>query len=208
MSPEQAPRHLLRSSDSITATFMVFAEATGVILMFLAQVKTQVLNTYRSSLCLANLFNAQFSWRPGRVAFVVLANIIALLMLYEHILEFVEAWIKPLSVLLSSLASVIIVDYFVVSPRLNTAKRDKAINWAAVISIIAAVVLAHWELRPVISIQVITSIGSVVVLYPLLRMMVFALNPSEDTFVSNGPASTNPQDFSMHTPIHVRQIAG
>jgi cytosine/uracil/thiamine/allantoin permease len=78
-----------------------------------------------------------------------------------------------LGVLLSSLASVIIVDYFVVSPRLNTAKSDKAKNWAAVISIIAVMGLAHWVLRPVISIQVITSIGSVVVLYPLLRMMVF-----------------------------------
>ena len=95
---------MLQSPDSIGATFMVFGGLLGFLLMLLAQAKAQVLNSYSSSLCIANLFDALLRWRPGRVFFVILANIIALLMLYGHILEFVEAWIKLLGVLLSALA--------------------------------------------------------------------------------------------------------
>ncbi len=95
-----AHQQVLQSPDSIAATFMVFAGLLGFVAMIFAQVKTQVLNTYSASLCITNLFDALFSWRPGRVTFVVLANIIGLILLYGHILELVEQWIKLLGVFL------------------------------------------------------------------------------------------------------------
>ncbi len=173
MSLAEARAHVLRSPDSIAATFMVFAGTTGFVLMFLAQAKAQVLNTYSSSLCLANLLDAAFRWRPGRVICVVLANVIALFMLYGHILELVEAWIKLMGVLLSSLATVVIVDYFFVARRLPRQRLAEDVNWAGVISIVSAVILAHWVLKHWMPVEVVTSIASVSVIYPLLRLGVF-----------------------------------
>ena len=169
-----ARQQVLKSPDSIAAAFMVFGGVFGFLLMILAQAKAQVLNTYSSSLCLANLFDALLGWRPGRIIFVVLANIIALVMLYGEILHFVEEWIRLLGVLLSALAATIILDYYVVSPRLNTVPDESAaVNWAGVIAIIAAVFCAHWVLKPYQPIEVLNSLACVAVVYPLLRLTLF-----------------------------------
>jgi len=175
MPLEQARQQVLQSPDSIGATFMVFGGLVGFVLMLLAQAKAQVLNSYSSSLCIANLFDALLRWRPGRPFFVVLANIIALLMLYGHILEFIEAWIRLLGVLLSALAGVIIMDYYVVGPRLKRAGQvalDEAVNWSGVITIIVAVLLAHYVLQPYLRIEVLGSLICVATLYPLLRLVI------------------------------------
>jgi cytosine permease len=173
LSVGMAHQQVLKSPDSIAATFMVFGGVLGFLLMILAQAKAQVLNTYSSSLCLANLFDAVFNWKPGRITFVILANIIALIMLYGEILHFVEAWIRLLGVLLSALAATIIMDYYVVSRRLKQSTEELAIvNWAGVISILAAVYSAHWLLKPYQPIEVLTSLACIAVLYPLLRLKV------------------------------------
>ncbi len=185
MDPAAAQAQVLQSPDSIAATFMVLSGALGFILMLLAQAKAQVLNTYSSSLCIANLADALFRWRPGRVVFVVLANAIALAMLYGHILEMVETWIKLMGVLLSALASVIIMDYYFVGPRLasdnqHTTREDlghsvfqEPVNWSGVIAIIAAAAIAHFMLRNYFKLEVLSSIASVVCIYPLLRLRLF-----------------------------------
>ena len=185
MDPDMAKARVLQSPDSIAATFMVFGGLVGFILMLLAQAKAQVLNSYSSSLCIANLADAVFRWRPGRVAFVVLANVIALVMLYGHILELVEAWIQLMGVLLSALASVIIMDYYFVGPRLATGnvvqegtggeglvREDdgESVNWSGVIAIFTAVIVAHFVLRDYFRLEVLTSILCVVCVYPLLRL--------------------------------------
>lgn len=172
LTVEAARQQVLRSPDSIAATFMVFGGVIGFLLMLLAQAKAQVLNTYSSSLCIANLLDALLGWRPGRLAFVVLANVIALVMLYGEILHFVEEWIKLLGVLLSALGAVIITDYYVVAPRLGASSAQSPVNWAGVLTIIAAVLVAHWLLRPWVPVEVLSSLGCVVVIYPLLRLTV------------------------------------
>lgn len=179
MPAEQAREQVLRSPDSIAATFMVFGGLLGFLLMVLAQAKAQVLNSYSSSLCIANLFDALLRWRPGRLFFVILANIIALLMLYGYILEFVEAWIQLLGVLLSALAGTIIMDYYIVGPKLMRAgftQLDEVVNWSGVVTIIAAVILAHFVLQPYLRIEVFGSLLCVAALYPLLRLVI--LRPS------------------------------
>ncbi|KAA3628647.1 MAG: purine-cytosine permease-like transporter, partial [Proteobacteria bacterium] len=173
MTPEQAGAQVLRSPDSIAATFIVFGGLTGFVLMLLAQAKAQVLNTYSSSLCIANLFDALFRWRPGRVFFVIVANAIALAMLYGHILEFVEAWIKLLGVLLSALAGIIIMDYYVVRPALEQAGDQpvgESVNWAGVATLAIAILCAHVLLRPYFELEVVTSLACVGIFYPLLRL--------------------------------------
>jgi cytosine permease len=171
LAENAARQRLLQSPDSIAATFMVFGGAVGFLLMILAQAKAQVLNNYSSSLCIANLFDALFRWRPGRLTFVVLANVIALIMLYGKILHFVEDWIKLLGVLLSALAATIIADYYVVRPRLPAVADEPAgVNWAGVTSIVVAVVCAHWLLKAWQPVEVLTSLVCVALLYPALRL--------------------------------------
>lgn len=174
MTQAQAHRQVLQSPDSIAATFMVFGGALGFLLMLVAQGKAQVLNTYSSSLCLSNLFDALSGWRPGRFAFVVLANVIAIGLLYGHLLEFVEAWIRLLGVLLSSLAGVIIADYYLVAPRLAAipARLDEPINRAGVLTIVVAVISARVLVKPWQPVEALTALATVAVVYPLLRLTV------------------------------------
>ena len=174
LDAEEARRQVLESPDSIAATFMVFGGIIGFALMILAQAKAQVLNTYSSSLCIANFFDALFKWRPGRVTFVVLANVIGLALLYGQILEFVEQWIRLMGVLLAALAGTIIMDYYVVSKRVADDPAAPAdVNWAGVISILVAVYLAHWLLAPFLRVEVLTSLACVALLYPALRLTLF-----------------------------------
>ncbi len=173
LSEAAAQRQLLQSPDSIAATFMVFGGAAGFLLMILAQAKAQVLNNYSSSLCIANLFDALFRWRPGRLAFVVLANVVALAMLYGKILQFVEDWIRLLGVLLGALAATIIADYYFVKPRLGEGGDGPGgVNWAGVTSILTAVLCAHWLLKAWQPVEVLTSIACVTLLYPALRLTI------------------------------------
>jgi cytosine permease len=190
LSAAAARHQILRSPDSIAATFMVLGGGGGFVLMLLAQAKAQVLNTYSSSLCITNLFDALFRWRPGRITFVVLANVIALLMLYGQILHIVEEWIKLLGVLLSALAGVIVMDYYVVAPRLREPPGQEGgpVNWAGVLTIIGAVLFAHVLLKPYFPVEVLSSLGCVAVLYPLLRLTVFrpALRSDAARFPTSG----------------------
>lgn len=178
LSMPEARQMVLKSPDSIAAAFMLFGGSIGFILMIVAQAKAQVLNCYSASLSLTNFFDALFSWRPGRLVFVVLANIIALLMLYGHLLELVEAWISLLGVLLSTLSGVILLDYFFVNPRLENKRAapegSETINLAGVITIISSVVMAHYVMRDIIAIEVLSSCLTVLILYPLLRLTVFS----------------------------------
>ena len=166
----------LVSPSSVASTFIIFGGVTGAVLMVLAQSKAQVLNTYSGSLALTNLFDAAFGWRPGRVTFVVLANLIGLVMLYGKLLALVNSWITILGVLTTSLAGVIAADYFIVergrrqSP--STERRPEAVNWAGVVTIIAGTGLAHYVLREVIRIEFFTSLLASLTLYPLLRLTV------------------------------------
>ena len=172
---EQARQQVLQSPDSIGATFMVFGGLLGFLLMLLAQTKAQVLNSYSSSLCIANLFDALLRWRPGRVICVILANIIALVMLYGHILDFVESWIQLLGVLLSALGGTIIMDYYFVGPKLKRMQRaqvDEVVNWSGVVTIIVSVLLAHYVLQSYLRIEVLGSLLCVAILYPLLRLVI------------------------------------
>jgi len=174
MGLAQAQHEILKNPGSIAATFIVFGGFIGFLLMLVAQAKAQVLNTYSSSLCIANLADALLNWRPGRLYFVVIANIIALLMLYGQLLELVEAWIRLMGVLLSSLSGVIIADYYLVKPVLEKRTGRPAdietVNWAGVVTIVVAVLAAHYLLRTLQPVEVLSSLAITLLLYPLLKL--------------------------------------
>jgi cytosine permease len=177
MSRAAAAQATLQSPDSITAAFVVFGGAFGALLMVLAQSKAQVINTYSASLSLSNLFDA-LNWRPGRLVFVILANLIGLLMLYGQILALVNSWITILGVLTTAFAGVIVADFFIVRRILRAGDvavtgAAEAVNWAGVLTAIAAVLIAHYGLSRYVPVEFFSTLLICVVLYPALRMTVF-----------------------------------
>lgn len=171
--PESEASQLAMSPDGIAATFILFGGVIGFVLMVLAQAKAQVLNTYSGSLALTNLSDALLAWRPGRFVFVILANIIGLVMLYGNLLALVESWITILGVLTTSLAGIIIADYFFVSDKKLKTSTTEAVNIAGVITLIGGTLLAHYVLKSIIPIEFATSLLSSLIIYPILRRYVF-----------------------------------
>lgn len=168
-----APMAALNGPDSIAAAFIVFGGAIGTLLMFVAQSKAQVLNTYSASLSLTNIFDVSFGWRPGRLTFVILANVFALLMLWGSILDWFHGFITVLGILTTCFSVVIVLDYFLVKPRLSramvAASQGEKANWAGLITCALGFVLAHYLLNDLMKIECVTSMLVCVVVYPLLR---------------------------------------
>lgn len=163
--------------DRVAFAFIVFGGTLGTILMVAAQSKAQVLNTYSSSLSLANFFDATFSWRPGRLVFVILANLLSLVLLYGEILTWFNSFLVILGVLTTCFAGIMLADYFFVRPRLGHQDIERygaeIVNWAGVVSLLLGFVLAHYVLTAFVPIEIFTALGVSFFVYPMLRMYVF-----------------------------------
>lgn len=174
MARDAAQQMALQSPDSVAAAFIVFGGVAGTILMVLAQSKAQVLNVYSASLSLTNLFDAAFSWRPGRLVFVVVANVLALLMLAGSILEWFNSFITILGILTTSFAGIIVADYFLVrryfSPDQFREHALSALNWPGLTTCVLAFVLAHYVFTAWVPIEFFVSITVSLLLYPVLRI--------------------------------------
>ncbi len=177
LTESEATRIAIENPDRVAAAFIVFGGALGAILMVLAQSKAQVMNTYSSSLSLANLCDAILSWQPGRFIFVVLANILSLFFLYGELLTWFNSFLIILGILTMSFAGIMMADYYIVRPRLGQEDTDKYaaenVNWAGICSIPLAFVLSHYVLNSIITIEIITALCVAFIVYPLLRIYVF-----------------------------------
>ena len=166
----------VENPDRVAAAFIVFGGVLGTLLMVAAQSKAQVVNAYSSSLSLTNLFDALLGWRPGRFAFILLANALALLFLVGGILVWFNAFLVILGILTTSFASIMLADYFIARPLLK--QQDiarysaEAVNWAGVVTLILAYVLSRHVLKAVIPVEALVAILVSLVLYPLLRCRV------------------------------------
>ena len=174
MAKEAAQQIALQSPDSVAAAFIIFGGVIGTILMVLAQSKAQVLNTYSASLSLTAFFDALFGWRPGRIAFVILANLIGCLLLVGAILDWVQSFLTILGIFTTCFVGVMLADYFIVKPRQRAsghgAAKTPQVNWSGVITVFVAFVLAHYVLNKNMPIEFFTSLPISVVLYPILRL--------------------------------------
>jgi cytosine permease len=209
MTTEAAQKASLQSPDSIVAAFVVLGGAFGAILLVLAQGKTQVLNNYSASLSLSNLFDV-LNLRMGRLTFVILANVIALLMLYGHILELIEAWVTFLGVIVTAFAGIIVADFYVVKTWLGKEtktipERPESINWAGVVTLITSVCLAHYILAKIVPVEAVTTLFLSMVIYPILRTTV--LKPSfEHCSAINLGLGVAPQPLNEAVAISENEI--
>jgi cytosine permease len=175
MTQEAAHKIALESPDSVAAAFIVFGGILGAILMLLAQAKAQVLNTYSASLSLTNLMDAALGWQPGRLTFVILANVIAILMLLGSILDWFNSFLTILGILTTCISGIMIADYFIVHPRLNESQlnfnKNEAFNWSGILVGAIGFILAHYVLNSIIKIEFFTALLFSVIAYPPLRLM-------------------------------------
>lgn len=156
------------------AYFIVLAGLIGFLLMYVAQAKAQVLNTYSGSLSLSNLVDGLFGRNVGRLAMVVLANVIGLLMIAGNILGLINRYLGALGVITTALAGVIIADYYLVRRRPAVIPdRIESVNWAGVVSVVLSSVtgglLTETGVTPL---GFLVTLGMVLVLYPVLRRYV------------------------------------
>jgi len=184
MTTEAAQKASLQSPDSIVAAFVVLGGAFGAILLVLAQGKTQVLNNYSASLSLSNLFDA-LNLRMGRLTFVILANVIALLMLYGHLLELIELWVTFLGVIVTAFAGIIVADFYIVKTWLGKEakaipEKPESVNWAGIVTLIASVGLAHFVLANFVRIEAVMTLFLSMIIYPILRTTILRPMPTDD----------------------------
>lgn len=161
-------------ANNAGAFFVVLAGTLGFVLMWVAQVKAQVLNTYSGSLSLTNLADGIFGRSPSRVVMVVVGNVIGLLMVAGDILGLIGSYLGILGVTTTALASVIIADYFIVRRRrVADPGEAEAVNWAGVVSVVGASLLGGvLQETGVTPLGFVVALVVVLVAYPVLRTTV------------------------------------
>ena len=177
MSEAQARTIAIENPDRVAAAFIIFGGVLGTVLMVLANAKAQVLNTYSSSLSLTNIMDALFAWKPGRIVFVVVANLLSLLFLYGEIISWFKSFLVILSVLTISFSGIMLADYFIVRRQVDYEDSlpggIKLINWSGVITIISSFILSHYILNTIIPVEFITAIIVSLLLYPFLYRLFY-----------------------------------
>jgi cytosine permease len=174
MKTADAARIALQSPDSIAAAFVIFGGIGGTILMLFAQSKAQVLNTYTASLSLSNLFDVA-NLRISRLAGVIIANLVGIAMLFGNILAKIAAWMNILGVVTTALATVIIMDYFVVRP-LGGLRHERgagdSVNWAGVIAALAAILIPQFMPAGLVPVPFFATVVIAAVIFVPLRLVM------------------------------------
>lgn len=159
------------------AYFIILSSIVGFILMYAAQAKAQVLNTYSGSLALTNFFDALVGWRPGRFFMVILGNVIGLLMVLGGILGLLQTYLGLLGILTTSFCGIMIADYYIVRRFARSASSGSgtvdSVNWAGVISItVASVVSFVLAEAGVFVLGFLLALAITLAMYPVLRLWV------------------------------------
>lgn len=163
------------TSNNTGAFIFILASAVGFVLMYAAQIKAQVLNTYSGSLALSNFFDVTAKWKPGRVIMVVIANVIAIIMIAIGILGLIDAWLDVLGIITTSFAGVMIADFFIVRhKKIADHSKIEIVNIAGVLTIIiAATVSEYLEVTGIFLLGFLLALILSLILYPIFRILAF-----------------------------------
>ena len=157
------------------AYFVIIAGGAGFALMYVAQTKVQVLNTYSGSLALSNLCYVLTDRHPNRFAMIVLSNAICLVMIAADVFGRLSGLLNVLGMVVMAFIALAIADFYIVArsrPR-DTSAEVESVNWAGVSTLILASGVAYALYRTgVFQYGFLASAVITVVLYPPLRKMV------------------------------------
>ncbi len=163
------------AAQNTGAYFVILAGGAGFALMYVAQTKVQVLNTYSGSLALSNLCYVLTGKHPNRLATVVVANAICLVMIAANVFGKLSGVLNVLGIVVMGFIALAIADFYIVS---RSRQRDMSaevepVNWAGVLSLAVASTVAYVLYRTdVFQYGFVASAVLVVLIYPPLRLMV------------------------------------
>jgi cytosine permease len=172
------------------AYFVIIAGAAGFALMYVAQTKVQVLNTYSGSLALSNLCYVLTGRHPNRFAMIVLANAICLVMIAADVFGRLSGVLNVLGMVVMAFIALAIADFYIVtrSRARDTSAEVEPVNWAGVSTLVLASAVAYALYRTgVFQYGFLASAVITVVLYPPLRTMV--LKPTVRSIEAPVPAA-------------------
>ena len=165
--------------------FVTAGGVIGVVAMMLSQVKIQAINSYSASLALSNLFAASINFKPGRLFWVIIANIIGGGLLFLNLFDQLPFFIEIAGMVSTAWATILCADYYLVRGPLRLAPKKiynfekvPPVNIAGVLSMIAASILS-WILKPLLQIPALTAIPFGALLYvggSFLRSRIAAKN--------------------------------
>jgi cytosine permease len=112
---------------------------------------------------------------------------LSLLLLYGDLLSWFHSFLKVLGILTTSFAGVVLADYFIVgrlAQRWQLAlQTGEMINWAGIVTIPTAFILAHIFLNRIVRVEIFTGLAVAFVLYPVLRLSTLRpMRCSKDTW--------------------------
>jgi cytosine permease len=157
------------------AYFVIIAGGAGFALMYAAQTKVQVLNTYSGSLALSNLCYVLSGRHPNRFAMIVLSNAICLVMIAANVFGKLSGVLNVLGMVVMAFIALAIADFYIVnrSQVRDTSAEVEPVNWAGVLTLIIASTVAYVLYRTgAFQYGFLASAVITVVLYPPLRTMV------------------------------------
>lgn len=99
----------------------------GIFLAFLSQLKIQSFNTYSASLSLANFNAITLKFKPGRIFWVIVANLIAISIAYPNLTERLVGFLEIAGIFSTSWATIILTDFYIVKGILNIAPRKSVV---------------------------------------------------------------------------------
>ncbi|HEX4788767.1 MAG TPA: hypothetical protein VH372_09920 [Actinospica sp.] len=172
------------------AYFVIIAGGAGFALMYVAQTKVQVLNTYSGSLALSNLCYVLTGRHPNRFAMIVLANAICLVMIAADVFGRLSGVLNVLGMVVMAFIALAIADFYIVtrSRARDTSAEVEPVNWAGVSTLVLASAVAYALYRTgVFQYGFLASAVITVVLYPPLRTMV--LKPTVRSIEAPVPAA-------------------
>lgn len=157
------------------AYFVIIAGWIGFITIYATQAKAQAVNAYSGSLALVNLVDSITGRKPGRVAMVIVGNIIALIMIAMGILPHFANWLAYLGAMTMALCGIMIADYYIVRHRHFDAATHKIEqwNWAGILTLHVATIVGVVLLWTKIwSLGFLASLALSIILYPLFRKVL------------------------------------
>lgn len=174
------------AADNTGAYFVILSGMIGFVLMYVAQVKVQVLNVYSGSLALSNLCYVLSGHRPNRLAMIIAANVICLLMIAANVFEQLAGFLSMLGIVIVGFIALAIADFYIVRrSRRRPVSEVESVNWAGLLTLAFASVVAYvLSETGVFPFGFVASAVIVVLVYPLVRLRLIKPGPTESERVA------------------------
>ena len=182
------------------AYFIILVGTLGFVVMYCAQVKAQVINSYTGSFALANLFEVTIRRKPNRFAMIIVVNALALLAVAVDILSAYATFLSILGILIFSLCALVVTDHSMTKIRNKTgAELVEKVNWAGIIAISTGSVTSYiLTATGALPFGFLATVGLTPLVYVILRRTI--LTEGTGTTMVSGTSAFREADGESDIP--------